>query len=399
MCENSIEKLKLLNYEQGYCKRLNKAPLHRIHFAIPGANAFHQFDDFVNISSWLCTEVTGKADTFRIEQSDDPNVIVNKLMLALRQLDFRSNFPAQKLRTPFGEPVCTVLDFLTDKALAAKGFEFREPFHPANEELEQIGDEGQEDDEIAEDDGVAVDDEVFFEDASRLETSVSLDATAHHMIHAQIDPIAWKTELERVGPKLRAQQMPSTNEWRAHVDQTVTTKAQIEKLMGDSANELFSMNKQLNEELGQLRMKEKYINNQYNTLCLEYSDVKKKLDELDKVSSVSREGVSKLTSELTEISEKLEELKESFESKDSGLHDTSPLVKIKAALQQLREEIHEFDTRIGVVSNQLLMARVADHNRSRAKAASKAKQRQKGRKRGSNGGGDEEDDASVGSRD
>jgi hypothetical protein len=37
--------------------------------------------------------------------------------------------------------------------------------------------------------------------------------------------------------------MPSTNEWRAHVDQTVTTKAQIEKLMGDSANELSSMNK------------------------------------------------------------------------------------------------------------------------------------------------------------
>lgn len=156
--------------------------------------------------------------------------------------------------------------------------------------------------------------------------------------------------------------------------------------------------RQLNEELGQLRMKEKYINNQYNTLCLEYTDTKKKLDELEKVSSVSREAVSKLTGELAEISEKLEELKESFESKDSGLHDTSPLVKIKAALQQLKEEIHEFDMRIGVVSNQLLMARVTDHNRSRAKAANKAKQRQKGRKRGNNHG-DEDDDASTGSRD
>ena len=110
-------------------------------------------------------------------------------------------------------------------------------------QIEQVGDDGQEDDEIIEDDGVAVDDEVFYEDASRLDASVSLDATAHQMIHAQIDPIAWKTELERVAPKLRAQQMPSTNEWRAHVDQTVTTKVQIEKLMGDSANELSSMNK------------------------------------------------------------------------------------------------------------------------------------------------------------
>ena len=85
--------------------------------------------------------------------------------------------------------------------------------------------------------------------------------------------------------------------------------------------------------------------------------------------------VSKLTNELAEISEKLEDLKESFESRDSGLNDTSPLVKIKAALQQLKEEIHGFDMRIGVVSQSLLAARVGDHNRLRAKAASKAKQR------------------------
>ena len=30
----------------------------------------------------------------------------------------------------------------------------------------------------------------------------------------QIDPIEWKTELERVGPKLKAQQVLATNEWR-----------------------------------------------------------------------------------------------------------------------------------------------------------------------------------------
>jgi intraflagellar transport protein 57 len=107
---------------------------------------------------------------------------------------------------------------------------------------------------------------------------------------------------------------------------------------------------------------------------LEYQ-IKHKLEDLEKKSGQSNEVVSRLTNDLAEISEKLDELKESFESRDSGLHDTSPLVKIKGALQQIKEEIYSFDMRIGVVSQSLLEARVGDNNRLRAKAAAKAKQR------------------------
>jgi hypothetical protein len=60
---------------------------------------------------------------------------------------------------------------------------------------------------------------------------------------AQVDPVEWKTELERVGPKLRANQQLTTNEWRAHVDQTVTSKGHIEKVLGDTQGDLHAMNK------------------------------------------------------------------------------------------------------------------------------------------------------------
>lgn len=119
-----------------------------------------------------------------------------------------------------------------------------------------------------------------------------------------------------------------------------------------------------------------------------FSKVKHKLEELEKKGTASHEAVGKLTNELAEITERLEDLKESFESKDSGLHDTSPLVRIKAALQQIKTEIHSFDMRIGVVSHSLLAARVQDNNRSRSQAASKARRRhQKGKK--------DTDDASI----
>lgn len=64
-----------------------------------------------------------------------------------------------------------------------------------------------------------------------------------NIIKALVDPIAWKTELERVGPKLRAQQQLSTNEWRAHVDQTVSNNQQIEKVLEETQADLQAMNK------------------------------------------------------------------------------------------------------------------------------------------------------------
>lgn len=103
--------------------------------------------------------------------------------------------------------------------------------------------------------------------------------------------------------------------------------------------------------------------------------MKHKLEALETKSRGAHESVSKLTAELGEVTEKLEDLKESFESKDSGLHDTSPLVKIKSGLQQIKADIHSFDMRIGVVAHSLLAARVQDNNRLRSAAVTKARRR------------------------
>ena len=128
---------------------------------------------------------------------------------------------------------------------------------------------------------------------------------------AIVDPIAWKTELERVGPKLRAQQQLSTNEWRAHVDQTVANNQHIEKVLEETQSDLQIMNKYVlvyveyklfsfcwlesrslfysnislyynllrtvSEDLNKMRTKEKYMNNQYASLCAEYEQVLMKL--------------------------------------------------------------------------------------------------------------------------
>jgi intraflagellar transport protein 57 len=118
-----------LQYEAGFCSQKGKKAFSRIHFVYPGKNLSQQFDDFIDICSWLCMEISNQRDFFCRDPYDDPNTVSNKLMLALRQLEFKSSFPSQKLKQAHGEAVCSVLEFLTDKALEAKGFKWGVPVY------------------------------------------------------------------------------------------------------------------------------------------------------------------------------------------------------------------------------------------------------------------------------
>jgi hypothetical protein len=70
-----------------------------------------------------------------------------------------------------------------------------------------------------------------------------MDNSSHNILLGTVDPIKWKTELERVGPKLKAHQQLSTNEWRAHVDQTISSKDHIERVLGDTQGNLEFVNR------------------------------------------------------------------------------------------------------------------------------------------------------------
>ncbi len=117
-----------------------KKPYNRIHFTIPGRNQSHQFEDFIDLSSWLLNEITKSSDFLKREQYDDPNTTINKLLLALRQVEFPTSFSAQKLKQPYGEVVCTVLDYLTDRALELQGFQWGHPNYSAVDQVLQLFD-------------------------------------------------------------------------------------------------------------------------------------------------------------------------------------------------------------------------------------------------------------------
>ncbi len=90
-------------------------------------------------------------------------------------------------------------------------------------------------------DGQQVDDDLVFEEPSLRGLDTSLDQSSHNILQAAVDPIEWKTELERVGPKLRMTQQYAANEWRSHVDQTLASNAHIGKVLSETQLDLQAM--------------------------------------------------------------------------------------------------------------------------------------------------------------
>lgn len=70
-----------------------------------------------------------------------------------------------------------------------------------------------------------------------------LDSSSRQILIGQIDPLEWKTELERVSQKLKSNLISSTNEWRSHVDQTITSKENIDKILGDTKGDIAGLNR------------------------------------------------------------------------------------------------------------------------------------------------------------
>merc|ERR1712216_525786 len=66
------------------------------------------------------------------------------------------------------------------------------------------------------------------------------------------------------------------------------------------------------------------------------------------------EYINTLTNELASVSDELQRIKSRMDERGNSMTDTSPLIKIKSALSQLKTEAKHMDIRIGVVTHTLI---------------------------------------------
>ncbi len=184
-----------------------------------------------------------------------------------------------------------------------------------------------------------------------------LEKSLVEMMEGNVDPVLWKTELERVGPKLKGTMTTAGKEWRSHLEATKKHQGTIAETFPSSAKQLESIAASTGEILERVVQKEGQINNQLEHLTEEYKVIKARLDVLTKEYQGTTENIGKYTNELATISDRVEEIKSQMDDRGASMTDTSPLVKIKQALQNLKAEVKELELRIGVVGHSLMQAK------------------------------------------
>ena len=135
--ENALERLRCLRYSSFISKTVNIDE-----FVLPAQNTASQFKFYFEVVRFLISSIRLKDESvtpFDAEEYDDPNVVAQKLMLSLRSLNFEMDFPIAKLKQPFGEIACSILDFLTLKALESSGFKFQLPKYVDENEKSEGG--------------------------------------------------------------------------------------------------------------------------------------------------------------------------------------------------------------------------------------------------------------------
>jgi estrogen-related receptor beta like 1 len=140
--------------------------------------------------------------------------------------------------------------------------------------------------------------------------------------------------------------------------------------LGEARGQLNKMVSEIGTTLDQVDTREKVINGQFDILVNEFKAVQENLqDTMEKYNAVS-EKVNLSTNELQNLVDDLEKIKvakiisisyffkHTMDQQGSSMTDTGPLVKLKNTMSKIREEIAQFDIRIGVIENILLQSKI-----------------------------------------
>ena len=99
MMDEFLEILKVLNYEQKFCKQKGFKPFTRTYFCYPVPNSGEQFLYFNYIAVWLLG-LNGVQNS-GWSKFEDPAAVCNNIVLELTKLGITFDFPPTKLKSVF----------------------------------------------------------------------------------------------------------------------------------------------------------------------------------------------------------------------------------------------------------------------------------------------------------
>jgi len=340
------DNLQYLDYESAFDPVKRHFPyLTTVYFAFAGQSAKEQFDYFAALCVWMMqTHLGSKIET--PSDYDEPAQVADNLILELPAIGFKLSFSSSKLVPGCGLAVCTILDAIVRQTIKKCRFSPRGLRVVGGtggpDEIETVGGDDDADDAIIDD---AVDVESDDGDAA---VDVSVESGPR-----VVDSLDLKAEAERVAPRLQIRIPAAKSDWRTHFSQMNQHHTAIVDLMSQLTPILSKVGGDVTKAVQAIQNRERTLNSRFETSVSDYGERAARLATIEGRHKARVTEVNALQAELAEVAGRLGSTKDSLSEKQKEVSDNSPLMKIKAAIAKLREQIRTLELRSAILQRSL----------------------------------------------
>ncbi|KAI6660951.1 hypothetical protein LOD99_13674 [Oopsacas minuta] len=362
MSESIMDTLKIMNYESKFCYPNTFLPFPRHYFAF-SLNPGEQFHAFSCLSAFLFNHCGIK---FEMPQEyDDPNSTVAGIIEGLKKLGIAVDFAPGKLKTGFGEYVCTVLSDLCAVALNKTRFTYRKPIIPKNKTEDEIIEEDDSEVQIDKVEEAIIeekdsDEEAFLQLSPLGGDGITQETNITQPSRPQFDPNDWQLEVERAIPALKVQLSSSSKDWRYRLDQMLQFRDAMGSVQTNTKGKLEDLHQELTATLDKVATREKYMNIQLDDTLKDLRVSRESHSEVRQKYEVGMQRVNELTQALNNITDELEGVKIRMDEHGTNMTDATPVVRIKHSLQRIKTENMQMDLRIGVLQHLLTASKLKE---------------------------------------
>jgi serine/threonine protein kinase len=362
------EKLKLLNYENLFCRVYKRTPVSHVYFA-HYIDSNQQLSYFYDLVYWLMSLNKNKSPGPRpytpllsYESIGDPEEVAKHILADVKAFGIKAaeNITPISIKNGYGEGVCVIINDLLNRELVRQDYKFC--FPEIIESGKNVYKNPNINNEMFEEIDCEFDEQLIWKDAENLFETENLpkssstdvselvfiekdDDKKEGIIESSIDPVEWLEEAKRVAGKLYITMDPTENTYESRILQIKTVCKTIKSILSDSTLSRFFENKAetIRQEIEKISNGEKKM----QKLCESQIQVLKEIADkrLFALKSLTkiRNRVTELCETYENIQNKLERLTKEIEVKTQDLKTSEPINKIRKSLKELRQEVKSLD--------------------------------------------------------
>lgn len=339
------DNLQYLEYETNFNPVSRHFPyLNEFYFAVPGQSSKEQFDYFAALCVWMMQKFLG-SEIETPSDYDEPAQVADNLILALPAIGFKLNFSSSKLVPGHGLAVCTILDAIARMTVKKRKF--------SPNSLRVVGGLGGKE----EVETIGEDDEGIVEEAADVQSDVEDNGAvvdcAVDSGKRVIDSMDIKAEVTRVAPSLQIRIPAARSDWRTHFSQMMQHQTTILDCMSRLSPILSKVGSDLTKAVQAIQTREKTLNARFETSIYDYAERAAELAAVEARHKARKGEVDALQAELTDVVGRLGSVKDDLNEKQKEVSDNSPLMKIRTAITQMKEQIKALELRSSILQRSL----------------------------------------------